>query len=53
MATIYEFGPFRLEADADMLFRGAEPVALGGRAVALLRLLLEKAGKPVTKDALM
>jgi TolB-like protein len=53
MATIYEFGPFRLEADADTLFRGAEPVALGGRAVALLRLLLEKAGKPVAKDALM
>ncbi|MET4209919.1 TolB-like protein [Bradyrhizobium sp. LA2.1] len=53
MATIYAFGPFRLEADADTLFRGAEPVALGGRAVALLRLLLEKAGKPVAKDALM
>lgn len=53
MATIYEFGPFRLEADADTLFRGAEPVALGGRAVALLRLLLEKAGRPVAKDALM
>lgn len=53
MATIYEFGPFRLEADADTLFRGAEPVALGGRAVALLRLLLEQAGKPVAKDALM
>jgi TolB-like protein/Tfp pilus assembly protein PilF len=53
MATIYEFGPFHLEADADTLFRGAEPVALGGRAVALLRLLLEKAGKPVAKDALM
>jgi TolB-like protein len=33
----------------------AEPSrsALGGRAVALLRLLLEKAGKPVAKDALM
>lgn len=53
MATIYEFGPFRLEADAEMLFRGAEPVALGGRAVALLQLLLEQAGKPVAKDALM
>lgn len=53
MATIYEFGPFRLETDADTLFHGAEPVALGGRAVALLRLLLEKAGKPVAKDALM
>ncbi|MBR0757465.1 winged helix-turn-helix domain-containing protein [Bradyrhizobium jicamae] len=53
MAAIYEFGPFRLEADADTLFRGAEPVPLGGRAVALLRLLLDKAGKPVAKDALM
>lgn len=53
MATIYEFGPFHIEADADALFRGDEPVALGGRAVALLRLLLEKAGKPVAKDALM
>lgn len=51
MATIYEFGPFRLEADT--LFRGVEPVALGRRAVALLRLLLEEAGKPVAKDALM
>ena len=53
MVTSYEFGPFRLAADADTLFRGAEPVALGGRAVALLRVLLDKAGKPVAKDALM
>src|ERR1041385_6115686 len=53
MATIYEFGPFRLDAGADALFRGGKPVALGGRAVALLRLLLEQAGSPVSKDALM
>ncbi|QOZ66401.1 winged helix-turn-helix domain-containing tetratricopeptide repeat protein [Bradyrhizobium arachidis] len=53
MATIYQFGPFRLETDAGTLFREAEPVALGGRAIALLRLLLEQAGKPVAKDALM
>src|SRR5438445_10040597 len=53
MATIYEFGPFRLAADAEMLFRGSEPIALGRRAVALLRLLLERAGAPVSKDALM
>src|SRR4029453_15287330 len=53
MATIYEFGPFRLAADAEMLFRGSEPIALGRRAVALLRLLLERAGTPVSKDALM
>jgi TolB-like protein/Tfp pilus assembly protein PilF len=53
MATIHEFGPYRLDADAGMLFRGSEPVALGRRAVALLRLLVERAGTPVSKDALM
>ena len=52
MATTYEFGPFRLDTDAEILFRGAEPIVLGQRAVALLRLLLERAGVPVTKDAL-
>ncbi|WP_334516668.1 winged helix-turn-helix domain-containing tetratricopeptide repeat protein [Bradyrhizobium sp. AZCC 1693] len=36
-----------------MLFRGSEPVALGRRAVTLLRLLVERAGTPVSKDALM
>src|SRR5260370_608673 len=53
MATIHEFGPFRLDADAEILFRGAEPTVLGQRAVALLRLLLERAGAPVSKDALI
>ena len=50
---ILEFGPFRLDADAEILFRGAEPTVLGQRAVALLRLLLERAGAPVSKDALI
>lgn len=53
MSTIHEFGPYRLDADAGMLFRGSEPVALGRRAVTLLRLLVERAGAPVSKDALM
>jgi TolB-like protein/tetratricopeptide (TPR) repeat protein len=53
MATIDKFGPFRLDADAEILFRGAEPTVLGQRAVALLRLLLERAGAPVSKDALI
>jgi TolB-like protein len=53
MATIHEFGPFRLDADAEILFRGTEPAVLGQRAVALLRLLLERAGSPVSKDALI
>ncbi len=53
MVTMHKFGPFRLDTDAETLFRGEEPVALGQRAVGLLRLLLEKAGAPVSKDALI
>ena len=53
MATIHELGPFRLDEKAEILFRGAEPVALGHRAVALLRVLVEQAGVPVSKDALI
>lgn len=50
---IQKFGPYRLDADAEMLFRETEPVALGRRAVTLLRLLVERAGTPVSKEALM
>ncbi len=52
MATAYEFGSFRLDAEAEILFREGQPIVLGQRAVALLRLLLEQAGAPVSKDAL-
>src|SRR5260221_7027644 len=53
MTTIYTFGPFRLDADARMLFRETEPTGLGQRAVALLCALIERAGTPVSKDALV
>lgn len=53
MAMIYQFGPYRLDAQAEILFRGVEPVELGQRAVALLRVLLERPGAPVSKDALI
>jgi TolB-like protein len=53
MATIYAFGPFRLDLEAEVLFRGKEPVALGRRAVALLRMLVERPGAPISKDALI
>ena len=52
VAKTYEFGPFRLDTDAEILFSGAQPIVLGQRAVALLRLLLEQAETPVSKDAL-
>jgi DNA-binding response OmpR family regulator len=51
VAKTYEFGPFRLDTDAEILFSGAQPIVLGQRAVALLRLLLEQAGSPVSKSA--
>lgn len=53
MAMTLAFGPFRLEADARILFHGAEPTPLGRRAIALLALLLERAGAPVSKQALI
>ena len=53
MIAVYEFGPFRLDARLGILLRGPQPTALGQRAVALLQLLLERAGEPVTKDMLI
>ncbi len=53
MTAIYAIGPFRLDVAAEILFRGAEPVALGQRAVALLRVLVEGAGAPISKDTLI
>jgi TolB-like protein len=53
MAEIRRFGRFALDVEAGVLFDGTSPTLLGQRAVALLRLLLEHAGSPVRKDALM
>lgn len=53
MAMNYRLGPFRLDARAGILFRGGEPAALGHRAVALLRVLAERAPDPVSKDDLI
>src|ERR1700722_5594267 len=51
--AIYAFGRFRLDTKAEILFRGADPVALGRRAIALLRVLVERPGVPVSKDELI
>jgi DNA-binding winged helix-turn-helix (wHTH) protein len=53
MTAIYAFGQYRLDVAAGILFRGAEPVALGQRAVALLQVLVERVGKPISKDRLI
>ena len=51
--TNLTFGPFRLDATNGILYRGTEPIGLGQRAVALLRVLLEHEGAPISKDALI
>lgn len=53
MAASYRFGPFRLDADGEILFNGTEPVPLGRRAVTVLRRLVEQPGALVSKDALI
>ena len=49
----YEFGPFRLDAATRALYRGAEFVPLTPKAAEILLLLLEEAGRVVTKEALL
>src|SRR6516164_5667200 len=51
--AIHALGPFRLDTQDDLLFRGSERVALGRRAVALLRALVERPRALVSKDALI
>lgn len=53
MAAIHTFGPFRLDAEAEVLFRGADLLPVGRRAVALLRVLVERPGSLVSKEALI
>lgn len=52
MAKPLPAGTFRIDANAELLLRGTEPVALGRRAVALLRTLVERSGAAVSKEAL-
>ena len=53
MAIDYEFGPFCIDAKLGILLHGTEPTGVGQRAVALLRLLVERAGQPVAKEDLI
>jgi TolB-like protein len=53
MARILAFGPFQLDRDAGILFHDGTPTPLGQRAVALVALLLEHAGAPVSKQDLI
>ncbi|WP_425248984.1 winged helix-turn-helix domain-containing protein [Bradyrhizobium huanghuaihaiense] len=49
----YRFGSFALDAETGALSCEGVPSLLGQRGAALLRLLLERAASPVSKDALI
>lgn len=51
--STYKFGTFALDVETGALFCGGAPTLLGQRGAALLRLLLERAASPVSKDALI
>lgn len=49
----YSFGPFVLDADRETLLRDGSPIALGGKALLLLRLLLDAQNRAVAKSELI
>jgi DNA-binding winged helix-turn-helix (wHTH) protein/Flp pilus assembly protein TadD len=51
--SVYEFGPFALDADQLLLFDRGEPVALGPKVVETLLALVEHPGEVLSKSALL
>ena len=51
--SVYEFGPFRLEATERLLLRAGQPVSLTPKAFDLLVHLVERQGRLVTKQELL
>src|SRR3984957_5386363 len=49
----YEFGPYRLDAQSRMLFRGDDHVALPPKVAELLVALAEAAGRALTREQLL
>ena len=52
-SNLYEFGEFHLDAQSRVLRRGGTAVALTPKAFDVLLLLIQNAGRIVTKDELM
>lgn len=50
---LYEFGPFRVDAEKQVLLRGGEPVPLTPKTFQVLLVLLRRRNQTVTKDELM
>jgi eukaryotic-like serine/threonine-protein kinase len=50
---LYEFGPFRVDAEKEILLRGDEPVPLTPKTFQILLVLVRHSKEVVTKDDLM
>lgn len=50
---LYEFGPFRVDAEKETLLRAGEPVALTPKTFQVLLLLVRRSQEIVTKDDLL
>ena len=51
--SVYEFGPFHIDADGLLLLHRGEPVALGPKVVETLLALVEHPGEVLAKSALL
>src|SRR5262249_31049223 len=51
--TLYEFGPFRLDASARLLYRGERVVPLTPKVFETLLVLVEHKGQVLTKETLL
>jgi DNA-binding winged helix-turn-helix (wHTH) protein len=49
----FSFGPFRLIPEQQVLLEDGKPVSVGARGLELLRVLVERSGKVVSKDELI
>ena len=50
---LYEFGPFRVDAEKELLLRAGQPVALTPKSFQILLTLVRRSGQLVTKDEIM
>jgi DNA-binding winged helix-turn-helix (wHTH) protein/tetratricopeptide (TPR) repeat protein len=50
---LYEFGPFRVDADSEVLSRDGQPVTLTPKAFQILLVLVRRSGEIATKDEIM
>lgn len=50
---LYEFGPFRVDADKEVLLRDGQPVSLTPKAFQVLLVLVRRGGDVATKDEIM